>query len=86
MTTKYEPFIQFLNKRKSSRIHITFAEIEKQLGFSLPASARSFRSWWSNNPGNSVMTKAWTDAGYKSTEVDVAGEKLVFVREREMVY
>lgn len=81
MTTKYQPLIKALDKRKAERISMSFSDIEKLLGFDLPPVARKFRSWWSNNPGNSVMTKAWVDAGYRSTEVDVAGEHLVFTRE-----
>ena len=81
MTTKYQPLVRALDKRKSLRIHMTFAEIENTLGFDLPPVARKFRSWWSNNPNNSVMTRAWIEAGYKSSEVDVANERLTFVRE-----
>ena len=61
---------------------MTFAEIERVLGESLPAS-KSSRAWWSNNPGNNVMTKEWLDAGYRAEAVDIAAEKLVFVRRKE---
>jgi hypothetical protein len=57
-----------------------FEEIEKLLGFNLPPSARRHRAWWSNNPTNSVMTKAWLEAGYLSKEVDLEEERLVFAR------
>jgi hypothetical protein len=48
------------------------------LGFTLPPSSRKHRGWWSNNPANNVMTRAWIDAGYQTEEVDIEHRKLVF--------
>ena len=59
---------------------MTFSEIEKVLGFPLPASKR-YQAWWSNNPWNNVMTKAWLAAGYKTEQIDVGGEKVTFVKD-----
>ncbi len=78
--SKYDPLKRFLMARKDSRIPMTFAEIERILGRPLPASARTHRAWWSNNPTNNVMTYAWLAAGYRTAQVDLAGERLVFVR------
>lgn len=77
---KYEPFIDFLNSTSQSELPITFDEIEKVIGRKLPGSANNYRAWWSNNPMNSVMTKAWLEAGWKSEQVDMAARKLVFRR------
>jgi hypothetical protein len=44
----------------------------------LPRSATEHRAWWSNNPSNSVMTKAWLEAGFQSESVDMESRKLVF--------
>jgi hypothetical protein len=60
---------------------MSFAEIEAVVGAPLPLSARRHRGWWSNNPGNSGATRAWLDAGYRTAEVDMAGERLVFRRQ-----
>ena len=57
---------------------MTFAEIERIVGAKLPPSARKHRPWWSNNASNSVITHAWRNAGYKTAQVDMAGETLVF--------
>jgi hypothetical protein len=57
---------------------LTFAEIEAIIASKLPSSAYDHRPWWSNNPSNNVMTKVWLAAGFKTEQVDVAGEKLVF--------
>jgi hypothetical protein len=77
---KYEPLTEFLRKQRMEQVAMTFAEIERVVGFKLPQSARQHRAWWSNNPSNSVMTKAWLDAGFHSEQVDMAGRKLVFSR------
>ena len=77
---KYEPLTKHLLSRQQGKIAMTFPELEHLLGFPLPPSARKHRAWWSNNPSNSVMTKAWLAAGYQSREVDLAAERLEFVR------
>ena len=62
---------------------MTFAEIEKVLGFRLPRSQR-YPAWWSNNPTNNVMTNEWLAAGYRTEQVDIEGRKLVFRRTRSV--
>lgn len=57
---------------------MTFQKIEKVVGVKLPPSASNHRAWWSNNPVNNVMTRAWLNAGYKTASVDMDGRKLVF--------
>jgi hypothetical protein len=58
---------------------MSFAEIEKVLGFELPKS-QMYAAWWSNNPTNNVMTNEWLAAGYRTEQVDIEGRKLVFRR------
>lgn len=76
---KYEPLGQFLRGQRRARVPMTFAEIERVLKSALPASKRH-RAWWSNNPENNVMTRAWLDAGFETESVDVKAGKLVFRR------
>jgi hypothetical protein len=78
--TKYAPLTRHLSARNQPRVAMRFDEVEALLGFSLPPSARKYRAWWSNNPRNSVMTKAWLAAGYRSRDVDLAAERLIFER------
>jgi hypothetical protein len=59
---------------------MTFEEIERILGFRLPAKSQQIRAWWSNNSSNNVMTKAWVAAGYRTAQVDLTGRRLVFKR------
>lgn len=78
--SKYEPLTQFLRANQTSEIPMTFAEIEKIVGFRLPLKSSGHRAWWSNNPSNSVMTKAWLAAGYVTERVDMGSRRLVFRR------
>ena|SRR5665213_493249 len=74
---KYAPIRSFLQRRGADTVPMTFAEIEKVLGFKLPNS-KNYPAWWSNNPTNNVMTNEWLAAGYKTEQVDVESGKLVF--------
>src|SRR5258708_13144629 len=74
---KYSPLADFLRAQGRDEVPMTFAEIERIVGSSLPRSHR-YRSWWSNNSFNSVMTKVWLDAGFRSADVDIKRRNLVF--------
>ena len=76
---KYEPLGKFLRTQKLTRISMSFSEIERILNAKLPPS-KKYPAWWSNNPDNNVMTRAWLAAGYETEAVDVASGKLVFRR------
>lgn len=78
--TKYAPLTRHLAARHEPRITMGFAEIERVLGFPLPRSARTHRPWWANSDHGHVQSKAWLDAGYGSSEVDLEAERLEFVR------
>jgi len=77
--SKYSPLAEFLHAQKRDEVPLTFAEIERIIGGRLPAS-HLYRSWWSNNSFNSVMTKAWLGAGFRSADVDIKKRRLVFRR------
>lgn len=80
MRNKYAGLGAFLEAQRRAEVPMTFAEVERITQVPLPPSARRHRPWWSNNPHNSVMTRVWLDAGFKTERVDMAGEKLVFRR------
>ncbi|MGD0763545.1 MAG: hypothetical protein ABR929_10235 [Roseiarcus sp.] len=81
-SSKYWPLTVYLRAQRGAQVRMSFAEIERVLGGKLPPSAASHRAWWSNNPSNNVMTKAWLEAGFHSEQVDLSGRKLVFRRVR----
>ncbi|MGQ0483867.1 MAG: DUF7662 domain-containing protein [Hyphomicrobiales bacterium] len=77
---KYQPLTEHLRRQSASQYPIKFNDIENIIGGELPPSAFKHRAWWSNNPSNSVMTKAWLEAGWISSNVDLEEKKLVFRR------
>lgn len=77
---KYEPLTSYLRTQRGNQIRMSFAEIERVIGSKLPPSADTHRAWWSNNPSNNVMTKAWLEAGFESEQVDLRSRKLIFRR------
>jgi hypothetical protein len=76
----YDPLQKYLANQHHSEIPITFAEVERVLHRSLPQSAFDHRPWWANEARGHVHAKAWLNAGYETTQVDMAGKKLVFKR------
>jgi len=78
--SKYAALTDYLGRLPHREARLTFSDIERLLKAKLPKSARSHRAWWSNNGNNSVMTKAWLDAGWRSEKVDMTNETLVFRR------
>ncbi|MGO9698453.1 MAG: hypothetical protein ACLPX7_04225 [Xanthobacteraceae bacterium] len=77
--SKYSALGDYLKRQRGERVPMTFSEIEKITGTKLPASSR-YRAWWSNNDFNSVLTKVWIAAGFKSEQVDMKKHRLVFRR------
>jgi hypothetical protein len=80
MAGKYSALTRHLADLDAARVSMTFAEIEAILGEPLPGSARSHRPWWANSGRGHVQARGWLDAGYQSEQVDLAAERLVFVR------
>jgi hypothetical protein len=80
MMSKYSALGEYLKRQRRDVVAMTFSEIERIIRIKLPASAHKHRPWWSNNPDNSVMTKVWIEAGFKSEQVDLEGRRLVFRR------
>ena len=76
--SKYEPLKTFLSESGRAEIPMAFDEIEATIGCKLPPKAAGYPAWWSNNPSNNPMTRAWLEAGYKSESVDTKNRKLVF--------
>jgi hypothetical protein len=77
---RYQPLTAHLRSQRSEQVRMTFADIERVIGEKLPASASNYRAWWSNNPSNNEMTRAWLEAGFRSEQVDISGRKVVFRR------
>ena len=80
---KYAPLYNHLKSLSSKEWPATFEEIERILGFSLPDSAHIHRPWWANQGerGGHSHALAWEMAGWKTSQVDMGGERLTFVRD-----
>ena len=78
---KYAPLYRHLLSAHPGREwRTTFGEVESILGFRLPGSARLHRPWWSNSKKGSGHSHAlaWQAAGWRTREVDIEAETLVF--------
>jgi len=78
--SKYESLPQFLGSAHGSTKRMSFAEIERILGFKLPKSAYEHEAWWSNNATGHSHARAWLLAGWRTEDVDLAGRKVTFQR------
>jgi hypothetical protein len=59
------------------RVTAGFADIEALLDRPLPSSARRHRAWWANHDG-SPQARAWLEAGWCVTAVDLATARITF--------
>jgi hypothetical protein len=76
--SKYHRLTEHLAARKQARVRMRFDEIEAVLGFALPKSARAHRPWWANTGHGHAQAKGWLAAGYRSSDVDLKAEELLF--------
>jgi hypothetical protein len=76
----YDKLAGLLAERREEAWEVGFAELERLIGRKLPASAWKYPAWWSNDPSNNSMTKVWLRAGWRTEQVDVPGQTVVFRR------
>ena len=81
--SKYDPLQTYLARNEGSQCTLSFAEIERIIGTTLPRSAREYREWWANqvDTKNRPQAKAWQDAGWEVRSVQL-GQRIGFVRHR----
>lgn len=74
MASKYEQLENFLQNQRltSSRVSLSFKEIENIVGAPLPKSAYTYREWWSNQRdyANRPQAKAWLSAEFEVESVN----------------
>lgn len=77
ITSKYRRLTEYILKSNEERIVLTYPEIEKILGFTLPDSAhKHMRAYWSNSETHSYAF-SWLSIGYR-TRVDMEENTVVF--------
>lgn len=79
---KYAPLAAWLQAlpAEQDKVEATFQEIEAKIDDDLPPFARAHRSWWANVVGSRSQSRQWLGAGWRTSRVDMAGEKVVFSR------
>lgn len=74
---KYRRLTELLSHAEGRPVSISFEDIEKTIGFSLPDSAREHRAFWANTTTHSIAL-SWLSVGYKTVDVDIEKEIVVF--------
>ena len=83
MTGKYAPLEEYLRSLPADQNEITlaFAEIERILNDTLPASAYGYEAWWANEKeGNHVNARSWSTAGWKIESLDLKQKWVKLIR------
>ncbi len=80
MAGKYGPLFDHLHGSRELSIRLTFRQIERMLGTSLPGSARRYSAWWANDGTSHSHARSWISAGFKTREVDLGSETVTFLR------
>ena len=80
---KYDALEDHLSSLAADEWNATFAEIERILGFGLPASAGKYPAWWANQAGSGhSQSHSWQQAGWQTCDLNLARRQVCFRRIR----
>jgi hypothetical protein len=83
MVGKYEPLRRYLENVEGDSWDARFSDLEGILGFELPGSAHRYSAWWANEShGSHSHSRSWQDAGWATSEVNLEGRQVRFLRKR----
>jgi len=79
--TKYSPLSRYLARRArfTSRVTLSFAEMEGVIGDNLPFGALRNREWWTNTR-SSAQGQAWMNVGWRVQDINMDGRSVTFAR------
>lgn len=77
---KYIGLVKYLKFKSTSNVMLSFTEIEKLIGDTLPASAYKHRAFWSNTRTHSVAF-GWLDADYRTSTVNFTNKTVAFIKQ-----
>jgi hypothetical protein len=77
---KYESLTHYLESQPEEIWDARFTDVEQILGFPLPRSAHEYPAWWANQEPGHSQTRGWRDAGWETSQVDLASKKVRFKR------
>lgn len=80
MSRKYAALTVYLENQKADRVALSFAQIEKIVGFSLPESARKHGPWWTNSPSPGRHNESWLTIGWQTADRNLKAETITFQR------
>ena len=85
-TSKYHKLYSHLCNLSKQEWPTSFRKVEAIVGFGLPKSAYIHRAWWANETSEASHTHslAWRAAGWKTAEVDMKAQSLLFRRIRKL--
>lgn len=77
----YELFGAWLRSCELQQVTISFADVERIIGETLPRSALEHRTWWSNSPTH-PLARAWLMAGWQVPRkgLDLQGQTITLER------
>ncbi len=76
--SKYYPLYAHLKQNQTKSLTLTLPKIEQILGITLPQSAHVQRGWWSNRSKGALQARAWMQAGYHVTKIDLGNSQISF--------
>jgi uncharacterized protein (DUF2342 family) len=78
--SKYDPLRAYLEAQTASSLTLSFSELDAIVR--LPASAKRYEFWWSNEDVKTTMhvqCRAWQEAGYTAAP-NLRGKRVTFRR------
>lgn len=81
--SKYNPLYDYLVSLDKHEWNTTFKEIENITKFKLPKSAYTYSARWANEATTHSHANSWLKAGWTTNNVNPAGGRVRFVRERQ---
>lgn len=77
---KYSALSRLLAETDADSLNLSFAEIERVLGFELPTSARRHQAWWANTEKGHSHARAWLSIGWVTVGLSLSAGRVTFVR------
>ncbi len=76
---KYDPLRSYLESQSDRNVTLSFDQLERILGFELPASASRHRPWWANErEGQHSHARSWMGCGWRVSYVDLHARRVEF--------
>ena len=79
---KYRFLSDYLHQSNSSRVELSYGEIEDILKFKLPDSAATHRAFWANTTSHSIAL-SWLSVNYSVVEANLEEKYIIFEKKRE---